>query len=201
MNDQFEMNSPESPLSHDSPLPFNSNNPNPVQEFPPPPTQQVQSSTELINQLLQLRSQQDVQLRTIREQQKFLFENPTAEAYQTLHQTETELKAALDAELQNLDYLEQILLTPGELHRLDYLRNEFHLQTHQTELFITEIEQLGNQRRVNKPYIFFFLFSFFREFFLLVIFQFFFFAIYFNFKFILFFRFLYFFNFFLIPYV
>ena len=119
---------------------------------PPPPQTAAHTSTELINNLLQYQIGQDTQLRLLREKQKKLFSAPSNEALQIISAEQKALYDQLQVELQNLDMLtSQVLLTPGELHRVDYLRNEFQLQTHQLQLYIHELEQLVRGQRVTNP--------------------------------------------------
>merc|ERR1711974_166359 len=107
---------------------------------------------ERINSLLQHQHAQDTQIRLLREKQKNLFASPTNEDLRKLYVEEKELFNQLEQELQALDILNaQTLLTPGELHRVDYLRNEFQLQMHQLQLYIHEIEQLNLGQVLTKP--------------------------------------------------
>ena len=121
-------------------------------EAPPPPTTDVQTSTQLINRMIQLQTEQEQQLKKMREQQKQLFQNPSVELYQQLSNEQKEIKEKLDYELKSVNVLlTQTLLQPGELHRVDYLKTEFNLQLKQLELYYYEIEQLRLQRRATKP--------------------------------------------------
>ena len=121
--------------------------------FPPPPPQMAHSSTELINGLLQIQTRQKDQIRILREQQVALFQAPTREMFEALCSEERQLLQQIEVELRDLDLLqEQLILTPGELHRVDYLHIELQLQRHQVLLFITEVEQLASHRATT-PYV------------------------------------------------
>lgn len=123
-----------------------------IQETPPPPSGEVHTTTQLINRMIQLHSEQEQQLKSMRNQQKLLFQNPSVELYQQLSNEQKELKEKLDYELKNVNILySQTLLQPGELHRVDYLKHEFLLQIKQLELYYHELEQLRLQRRASKP--------------------------------------------------
>ena len=125
---------------------------NEPQPFPPPPSQTAHSSTELINQLLQLQISQTHLLNVIREKQKTLMENPTHELFDSVMNEEIKLEASLESAMQNLTGLiQQVQLSPGELHRVDYLKNEFFIQYHQLRLYKIEIEQLKFQQRATTP--------------------------------------------------
>ena len=121
--------------------------------FPQPPMQVVHSSTELINSLLQRQIRQNDQIRILRDQQILLFQAPKREVFDALYSDEKLLHATIKEELQELDMLNQrVILTPGELHRVYYLQNEFKIQLQQVRLFIIEIEQLVSHRSTN-PYV------------------------------------------------
>lgn len=121
-------------------------------EPPPPPQTTVNFATNLINDLLQLYTNQQQILQTIREQQLKLFNSATSEAFNTLYQEEKNLQLNLQYAIQNLETLQQqCILTPDELHRVEFLENEFKLQVWQNELYIFEIEQLARQQRATKP--------------------------------------------------
>ena len=141
------------------PTPITPNSEPIIKETPPPPTTEIHTSTQLINRMIQLHTEQEVVLKMMRQKQKNLFQNPTVEVYQQLSNEQKELKEKLDYEIKSVNILfQQTLLQPGELHRVEYLKDQFQLQLKQLELYYYELEQLRLQRRATRPFVFLHLF-------------------------------------------
>jgi len=123
---------------------------------PAPPPAGLHSTTDLINQILKAAEQQSHTLQSIRQQQAALFNNlPGSDAdKQVLVEAQYALMNTLQQESTQLKNLvAQHLLSPGELHRIDYLQNELALQSTQLQLYYHELDQLRTGQALNQPLV------------------------------------------------
>lgn len=123
---------------------------------PAPPPAGLHSTTDMINQILKAAEQQSHTLQSIRQQQAALFNRlpaPDAEK-NALVEAQYQLMNTLQNESNQLKSLvSQHLLSPGELHRIDYLQNELALQSTQLQLYYHELDQLRTGQAITQPLV------------------------------------------------